>query len=191
MNPLDSQLWSRGSAYADYRQRVTRNSEVFDEVYREPAYTSRDLELLRLLPPLRVVAIGEDWCPDVYHTLPTWARVAEEIEGWSCRVFERDQNLEMMDCFLYQGRARRVPVYAFYDQRLYLQTWWSGRGAEAQAAVDGWLDGRTFGELDDATREEIGQKFANGYRDRFRRQNFLEILDLLSAFFHVRRDASA
>ncbi len=84
--------------------------------------------------------------------------------------------------------ASQGSVYAFYDARNYLQVWWSGRGAEAQAAVDGWLAGRTFAELDDDASADVGRRFEAGYRDRFRRANFLEILALLRAFHHLGAD---
>ncbi len=58
MHPIDSELLSRGLTYADYRQRISRNVEIFDEVYVTPAYHARDIALLRRLPPLRIVAIG-------------------------------------------------------------------------------------------------------------------------------------
>jgi hypothetical protein len=185
MNPIPEELLDSGLTYDEYRRSITRNAEVFDEVYRQPDFTAADLDLLRRLPPLQVAAIGEDWCPDVFHTLPTWARVAEEVEGWTFRVFERDRHPGLMDCFLYRSKSRRIPVYAFYDHQCYLQTWWSGRGAEAQAAVDGWLAGRTYDQLDEDSRKDIGRRFAGGYRTEFRRRNFLEILALLRAFFHV------
>ena len=76
MNPLTPDTWNRGLLYKDYRRTVRRNGKVFDEVYREPAYHPEDLDFLRQLPPLRVLAIGEDWWPDVYHTVPTWVRIA-------------------------------------------------------------------------------------------------------------------
>lgn len=98
MNPIDPEFLALGKSYPQYRESIERNAETFDEVYEHPAFTSADLELLRRLPPLTVVAIGEDWCPDVYHTLPTWARVAAALDGWSLRVFERDRYPQLMDC---------------------------------------------------------------------------------------------
>ncbi|MCP4657737.1 MAG: hypothetical protein GY856_20205 [bacterium] len=189
MNPIDPELLVQGLSYVQFRERVTRNAETFAEVYEHPAFTPADLELLRRLPPLTVVAIGEDWCPDVFHTLPTWARVAEALDGWSLRIFERDQHPTLMDCFLYREKARRIPVYAFYDQRGSLQVWWSGRGAEAQKAIDGWLAGRAFAELDPEGRTAISRQLQAGYRTSFRRANFEELLALLGAFFHLDRDA--
>ena len=185
MNPIDEATLSLASTYDEYRARVKRNGEIFDEVHADPAFDGEDLDFFRRLPPLTVVAIGEDWCPDVYHTLPTWARLCESLDGWLLRVFERDQDPPLIDFFLYRGSGKRVPVYAFYDARRFLQTWWSGRSATAQRAVDGWLAGRAFGDLDEAAREEIGRRFEDGYRSEFRRSNFLEIKTQLAAFFHL------
>ena len=92
MNPIDEATLSRASSYPEYRAQVTKNADVFDEVYANPAFDDADLDFFRRLPPLTVVAIGEDWCPDVFHTLPTWARLTEEIEGWQFCVFRRDQD---------------------------------------------------------------------------------------------------
>lgn len=185
MNPIDPETLRHGLDYGRYREGVKANGETFDEVYEAPASRPEDLAFLRRLPPLDLVALAEDWCPDVFHTLPTWARLVEELEGWRLLIFPRDEHPELMEAFLWQGTAKRIPVYAFYDKRGFLQTWWSGRGREAQEALDGILGGRAFDELDDATRQRAVELFERGYPERFRRANLEEILVQLGAFFHV------
>lgn len=184
MNPLPEAVWNQGLPYADFRASITKNVEAFDEVHAAPDHTEDDLAFLATLPPLRILAIGEDWCPDVYYTLPTWARLAEEVPGWELRVFPRDRHPEVMAPFVWKEGAQRIPVYAFYSRAGFLQVWWSGRGATAQAELDGLLAGRTFAELDAEEKANIGQTFEEGYRTGFRRQNLEEILALLRAFFH-------
>ena len=46
MNPLPDEVWSRALPYPEYRESVRRNGEVFDQVYREPAYTAEEVERL-------------------------------------------------------------------------------------------------------------------------------------------------
>lgn len=184
MNPIDPQTLARGLDWARYRAGAEKNLDILDEVHARPEHTAAELAWLGGLPPLTVVAIGEDWCPDVVHTLPTWVRIAEALDGWRCAIFPRDEHPELMEAFLYRGRAKRVPVYAFYDQRGYLQTWWSGRSAIAQQAWDGWLAGRAYADLDKEEGAAIGRRLQDGYRQRFRRANFEEILRQLAAFFH-------
>lgn len=186
MNPLSDEVWSRGLSYEDYRDSITRNTDVFDEVYDDPAYHRDELALLKQLPPLRVLAIGEDWCPDVYHTLPNWARIADELPGWDFRVFARDSHPDVMRYFLWKKEAaQRIPVYAFYDEAGRLLAWWSGRSGVAQKALDDALKGRTFADLDPKERKKVSHDIEEGYRREFRRANFVEVLTLLRAFFHV------
>jgi hypothetical protein len=189
MNPLPKEIWSRRLSYAAYMATVGRNRETFDEVYRQPSHQAADLAWLRLLPPLRVLAIGEEWCPDVYQTLPTWARLVEELPGWELGVFARDANPDVMEPFLWRGDRQRIPVYAFYlgDR---LQVWWSGRGAAAEQALAGFLGGRTFADLSEDERRSATLLLQDGYRREFRRQNLEEVLALLHAFFHVAADAT-
>ncbi len=185
MNPLPSDVWDRALPYLQYRRRIKRNQAAFDEVYKAPDFTSEDLVFLGELPPLRVLAIGEDWCPDVYHTLPTWARVAEELPGWDLRILPRDGFPEVMAHFLWKKGALRIPVFAFYSDKAYLQTWWSGRSAAAQQALDTFLAGRPFAELSEVDKKAAGELLQTGYVERFRRANFQEILAQLRAFYHL------
>jgi hypothetical protein len=184
MNPLPREIWNRRLSYAGYLSTVSRNREMFDEVYARPAHADADLAWLRRLPPLRLVAIAEDWCPDVFHTLPTWARIVEQLPGWELGVFARDTIPELMDTFLWLGDRRRIPVYAFYLGSS-LQVWWSGRGAAAESALGGFLAGRAFADLGEEERRRGSLLLQEGYRREFRRQNLDEILTLLGAFFHL------
>lgn len=174
-----------GLTYELYRSRVELNGEVLDEAFRAPEFRRDDLRLLRLLPPLTVVVLAEDWCPDVVHTLPTWARLTEALEGWDLKVFPASEHEDLMANFLFRSRAKRVPVYAFYDDRRVLQTWWSGRGREAEEALQEYLQGRPYGALRGEEKEALSVEFNRRYQERFRRQNFLEILAQLRAFFHL------
>jgi hypothetical protein len=184
LNSLPREIWSRRLSYAAYLATVSRNRELFDEVYRQPSHRETDLAWLRRLPALHVLAIGEDWCPDVYHTLPTWARLVADLPGWELGVFARDANPDVMESFLWHGDRRRIPVYAFYlDDRL--QVWWSGRGAAAELALADLLGGRSFADLPEPERHRVRTLLQEGYRQGYRRQNLEEVLALLHAFFHV------
>ena len=185
MNPLPLELWNQGLLYENYRRTVRRNGKVLDEIFRNPIHTPEDVEVLRPLPPLNLLALGEDWCPDVYHTLPTWARIVKELPGWELRIFPRDAHKELMRHFLWRKDNLRIPVYAFYDEALRLQTWWSGRSAPAEKALQELNGGRPFGELSPQERTTVGEAFEEGYRNEFRRANLDEMLAQLRAFFHL------
>jgi hypothetical protein len=186
MNPLPADIWKRALAYPDYRAGITRNQEAFDEAYAHPGLQPADFDLLRNLPPLRIVAIVEDWCPDVYNTLPTWVRISEMLPRWDLRVLARDTHPDVMAHFLWKDDAKRIPVYAFYNEAGRLQAWWSGRGAEAEDGLQELLAGRQFADLTPEQQKQVGAVFEESYRMEYRRTNFEEILRLLAAFFHLR-----
>jgi hypothetical protein len=181
---LPGATWKRRLTYEAYLATVSRNRAIFDEVYGAPAFGEADLALLRRLPPLRVVVIAEDWCPDAFNTLPTWARLVEQLPGWELGVFARDTVPELVEAFRAPGRDRPIPVYAFYLGDI-LQVWWSGRGAGAERALARFLAGRSLDQLCEEERRCCGLMLLEGYRHEFRRQSLEEILTLLSAFFHV------
>src|ERR687886_2369580 len=94
---------------------ITR--ERFDENERSAPLTDADLEAFRRLPaPLHVLVLAEDWCGDVIANLPILGRIANESGKLELRVFLRDQNPDLMDQYLNEGRFRSIPVFAFFDE---------------------------------------------------------------------------
>lgn len=177
--------WEKGLSWQTYRDdKVHRNAEAFDNDYASPAYEPGERDLLRTLPPLKLVAVAEDWCPDVFHTLGTWARLVQELPGWEQRIFARDENADVMARYLWLREKKRIPVYAFHDEDLRPIVWWSGRSRVAQAAVDEILDGRSYADATEADKKKLGEVFGSRYRREFRRANFQEILQVLLGTFH-------
>jgi hypothetical protein len=177
--------WERGLSWEEYRHdKIRKNVEAFEADFASPAYRPAERDVLRTLPALKVVAVAEDWCPDVYHTLGTWARLIEDLAGWELRVFARDENPNVMKRYLWLREKKRIPVYAFHDEDLRPVVWWSGRGAAAQKAVDEILRGRTHAEAGEAEKSALREVFDRRYRDEFRRSNFLEIFGVLAGVFH-------
>jgi thioredoxin family protein len=59
--------------------------------------------------------IAENWCGDVHRNSPLIARIAEAMPSCELRVFFRDQNLDLTDCFLNNG-YRSIPIVVFFDK---------------------------------------------------------------------------
>lgn len=71
---------------------------------------------LRALPPLHMLVIAEDWCPDCYRGLPVLARICQ-VTGWEMRIFPRDDNNDLIAEFpnpTPDGPAESIPVSVFY-----------------------------------------------------------------------------
>lgn len=187
MQTLRAEVWDRGLGYEAYRRGVERNGEHFDQAYAEPAIEPGDLTLLEQLTPHRLLVLAADWCPDVFHTLPTWVRLVEKLPGWELRVFPLGEHPELMEPFERDGDARHVPVYAFYGPAGRLRVWWSGRCAAAERVVQEALGGRAYRDLDAEERAQVGRRVNGAYRSELRRRTLEEILTLLAAFYHLER----
>jgi hypothetical protein len=96
---------------------MTRNQERFTENESKVVLDPETVRTFKSLPkPLRVLVLAEDWCGDVVANLPVLGRLAKEVSTLDVRVFYRDQNLDLMERWLNQGKYQSIPVVVFFDQ---------------------------------------------------------------------------
>jgi hypothetical protein len=114
---LDRARWDRGMTYDAFKAAMTRNQERFAENERRVELDPETVRTFKSLPqPLRVLVLAEDWCGDVVANLPILGRLAKEVLKLDVRVFYRDQNLDLMERWLNQGKYQSIPVFVFFDQ---------------------------------------------------------------------------
>ncbi len=120
--------FASGMTWQQYVEQIKRNREKFAYNYEETVVSDDDAEAFRSLAakadgPAKVLALGEDWCPDVFRGLPVMVRIAEAA-GLELRIFPRDANLDIMSEFLKGGEHQSIPTFVFYtgDHR-YLAHW--------------------------------------------------------------------
>ena len=117
---ITKERFATGKAYDEYIGSGIRNKEQFNDNYSGLNITDAQQAALRDLAtknggPDHMVIIGEDWCPDVYRGMPVGARIAEAM-GIECRIFERDQNKDMIQEYLKNGEFESIPVFVFYNK---------------------------------------------------------------------------
>ena len=122
-----------------FAENVVRNRDKFQFNYDETHISDDDADALRRLValpngPAKVLALGEDWCPDVVRGLPVIARVAEAA-GMELRIFPRDDNLDIMKEFLNQGEHQSIPTVVFYTRDHRYIAHWIERPAKANAEL--------------------------------------------------------
>jgi len=108
--------FEQGLTYEQYKAQMTRNRDRLDAA--EHGFTPSESELgafRGLRRPVNVLAIAEDWCGDVIANLPILAKLAAESSKLNVRVFLRDQNLDLIDQYLKEGKYRSIPVFVFFD----------------------------------------------------------------------------
>lgn len=115
---VTAERFNQGMTYEDYRQQMTRNRERFDRTEAAVELSQDDVQAFASLPqPLNVLVIAEDWCGDVISNLPVLGKLAAASGGkLNVRVFLRDQNLDLIDQYLKDGKYRSIPVFVFFDQ---------------------------------------------------------------------------
>lgn len=127
--------FAQGLTYEEYIRQIQVNRDQFQHFYETFQLRPEDEAFFREATrhprgPAKVLALAEDWCPDVYRGLPVMARIAEAA-GMELRIFPRDQNLDIMDEFLYQGRFRSIPTFVFYTRDMEYICHWIERPALA------------------------------------------------------------
>ena len=98
----------------------------------------------------RLLVVMADWCLDATAAMPALARLAEEAEGLSLAVLDRDDHPALMDHHLTNGTARAIPIVLLLDGEGTERAWWGPRPADLQAWFYG--DGQTL-EKEDRYRE--------------------------------------
>jgi hypothetical protein len=114
---VDRARWEKGITYEAFKTAMTRNQERFAQNEGRVALDPETVRTFKSLPQrLRVLVLAEDWCGDVVANLPILGRLAKEIPTLDVRVFYRDQNLDLMERWLNQGKYQSIPVFVFFDQ---------------------------------------------------------------------------
>jgi hypothetical protein len=113
---VTAERFEQGLSYEAYKAQMTRNKERLEENERMVDIDPATVEAFERLPrPLNVLVLAEDWCGDVINNLPVLGRLLEQTSKLNVRIFLRDQNLDLMNLYLNQGKFQSIPVFAFFD----------------------------------------------------------------------------
>jgi hypothetical protein len=114
---LDQARWEKGLTYDAFKSAMTRNQERFAANESGVALDQETVRAFNALPRgTRVLVLAEDWCGDVVANLPILGRIAKEARALDVRIFLRDQNLDLMERWLNQGKYQSIPVFVLFDQ---------------------------------------------------------------------------
>ncbi|MCC7371620.1 MAG: thioredoxin family protein [Chloroflexi bacterium] len=96
---------------------MTRNQERHNANEQGVTLGEKELAPFKGLPkPVNVLMLAEDWCGDVIANTPIIGRLASEVDTLNLRVFLRDQNTDIMDAYLNQGKYKSIPTVVFFDE---------------------------------------------------------------------------
>ncbi|UFT98190.1 thioredoxin family protein [Radiobacillus kanasensis] len=130
------QWFVKGKNPDDFIESMETHKENLLKVYDEfeiPADASFFEELKQR--QLKVIVLTEDWCGDAMMNVPILLRIAEKSD-MEVRILERDQNLELMDQYLTNGKSRSIPIFIFIDGSGDEVAKWGPRAPKIQTFVD-------------------------------------------------------
>ncbi|MFB3112734.1 MAG: thioredoxin family protein [Gemmatimonadales bacterium] len=127
--------FAQGKPYDEWIKTIERNQDRFQENYDGTTVSEEDATALKELVqrpngPARCLALGESWCPDVFRGIPVIARIAAAA-GMELRIFDRDQNNDIMAEFLKNGEHESIPAIVFYTKDHEYIAHWIERPAQA------------------------------------------------------------
>lgn len=122
--------------FPEYLETVRKNEDLWHGVHDRVRLPPNVLEEARSLPGTwHLLALSEDWCGDAVNILPVVSRFADALPNVDLRVLGRDENLDIMDAHLTNGRSRSIPIVIVYDEDFRERAWWGPRPRELQEWV--------------------------------------------------------
>jgi Thioredoxin len=116
---LNKERFAQGMTPQQYIDQMTMNKDRFLSVAATTSIGAAERALLdRLAGARHALVITEDWCGAAIASVPFVFKLGEELPRLEIRVFLRDQNPDIMDQYLKNGRYRSIPVFAFFDERM-------------------------------------------------------------------------
>jgi hypothetical protein len=114
--PLDSARFAKGMTWKDYMAQMGDTRARTEENYAKASLTEDERKFFSGISQVKyVLMLGENWCGDVHRNSPMIARIVEAMPNAELRMFLRDQNVDLTDCFL-NNSYRSIPIVVLFDK---------------------------------------------------------------------------
>lgn len=181
--------FERATPFRDYLNEVVKNHALWNGLYDRARVPEDLVEAAQKAAqeaggPFRLLALSEDWCGDAVNALPFVARWAEAVPGMELRVLARDENPELMDAHLTDGRSRSIPVVMVLNPEGEEMGWWGPRPRKLQSWVLG--EGQ---ELSSDERYKVARRWYARDKGRTLIEEILRIVTAAEGASSQRRSA--
>lgn len=131
------QWFEKGMNAYEYIHSMEKHKENLLYVYNQTKLTEEEQKFLQGLQTkqLKAIILTADWCGDAMVNVPIFLRLAQEAM-LETRYLIRDENLELMDQYLTNGKSRSIPIFIFLDKDHNEIGKWGPRAPEVQKLVD-------------------------------------------------------
>ncbi len=154
-----NEWFTQGLTGSEYIQGMNVNKEKMLSIYNRSSLKEEQKEYLHSLQEqgLRALILTADWCGDAMVNIPLFMMIANEALI-DIRYFIRDENLELMDQYLTNGKSRSIPIIVIIDKNGSEVARWGPRAPEGQELADdlfGSLPAKGTPEFDEAFKKAI------------------------------------
>lgn len=129
--------FQKGMTYEQYVDGMNVNRDTMLRIYDQVQLTDEEKAFFSQLKSKkwRVIVLTADWCGDAMLCVPILKRVAEVAQFDLCMLI-RDENLELMDQYLTNGKSRSIPIFIFIDEQGEQKAVWGPRSKEVQQMIE-------------------------------------------------------
>lgn len=101
-----------------YIEQMQENKDNLVSIYNSFKLPEDDerLEKLKSSNYSNVLVITEDWCGDAMMNLPILKHIAEAL-NLHVKVFHRDDDTQLIDQYLTNGKPRSIPIFVFLNDQ--------------------------------------------------------------------------
>jgi len=151
-------------------QRMTRLTKTtkLDEVTEKA--------LASITRPQTWLIITESWCGDAAQVVPLLQKMADASDQIDTRFVLRDENLELMDQFLFRG-GRSIPKLILLDEHHEVLGSWGPRPQDAQMLFDNWKKEET-----PRPYAEFSVELQKWYLKDKGQSTFTEVMEMIERF---------
>lgn len=128
--------FNRSQSLEQYIEQMKDNKENLLSIYKSfsPPTNDERIKQLQQTNYSKVLVITEDWCGDAMMNLPILRQISEVL-NLEVKVFHRDDDTNLIDQYLTNGKSRSIPIFVFMNDSYEQITVWGPRAKEVQTFV--------------------------------------------------------
>ena len=136
MTVVTRERYYGGESFQDFLARPTVNHELWIALAERVVIPNEYcLRVEALGGEWHLLVLSEDWCGDAVNIVPIVARLADTVGNIDMRILTRDQNLDIMDAHLTNGKSRSIPIVILFNDKFEECGWWGPRPRALQRWV--------------------------------------------------------
>ncbi|WP_105994227.1 thioredoxin family protein [Staphylococcus simulans] len=120
-----------------YISQMKENKEGLLKIYEDFKVPENDTRIDQIKQKNydKVLVISEDWCGDAMMNVAILKHISELL-NLEVHVFHRDQDTDLIDRYLTNGKSRSIPIFIFLNDKFEQENVWGPRAKAAQVFVE-------------------------------------------------------